>query len=126
LENQLLLESSVLIPLPEAQEYQIRRENKDATETQSRPRVRITPEEFLATVHDDVRPLLIGLREWLSAQPEIQEQAFKNLLAYRKRSNREWITWLQFTRFEARIAIRPEVQVDPTLFVKTTRLDGRL
>lgn len=123
LENQLLLESSVLIPLPEAKEYQIRREIKDAAENASRPRAHITPEEFLASANDDVQLLLIMLREWLGEQPEIQEKAFKSGLAYRKRSNGDWITWLQFTRSEARISIRPEVEVDPALLVKMSQ-DG--
>jgi hypothetical protein len=117
-DNHLVLESSVLIPLPEAREYQIRREEKDAEQVQSRPRERITPEQFLASAHEEVRPMLMHIRSWILTQPNVQEEAFKSGLIYRRPSNREWVTWLQFTRFEVRAIVRPEVEVDPTSIVR--------
>ena len=69
-------------------------------------------------MHDEVRPVLTKLRNWLLSRPNVTEQAFKSLLSYRRTSDRDWVTWLQFTRWEARAAVRPEVEVDPTLFVR--------
>jgi hypothetical protein len=115
--DNLLLETSVVIPLPEAREYQIRRETKDAEQSLARARDVISAGDYLATAYSEVRPVLEHVRNWLVHQPNVEEAAFKSLLTYR-RPSREWITWLSFTRWEARIAIRPDVEVDPTLFVK--------
>jgi hypothetical protein len=116
--GQLVLDSSIIIPLPEAREFQIRRENKAAQQDRPKEREIVSPEDFLAAVNDDVRPMLAHLRSWIMQHPEITEEAFKTLLAYRRSADREWVTWLQFTRWEARSAIRPEIDVDPALFVK--------
>jgi hypothetical protein len=120
IDGQLLLESSVLIPLPEAREYQIRREIKDAEQPSAQSREVTEPEDFLATVPEEVRPMLTQLRLWLLEHTDIGEEAYKTLLSYRRRSDRDWVTWLQFTRWEARAAIRPEVEIDPRLFVRNT------
>lgn len=117
-ERQLLLESSVLIPLPEAREYQIRRDTKDAEQITPRARETFTPEAFLATCPEEVRPLLTELRSWMLNQSGLEEEAFKTLMSYRRKSDRAWATWLQFTRWEARAAVRPELEIDPSLFVK--------
>ena len=116
--GQLVMESSVLIPLPEAREFQIRRENKEAQQAAPRERELIEPAQFLVLVNDDVRPVLSHIRDWVLNHPDIDEKAFQTLLSYRRSSNREWITWLQFTRWEARVAVRPEVDIDPTLYVR--------
>lgn len=116
--GQLLLDSSVIIPLPEAREFQIRRENKEAAQTQVRDRDVVGPEDFLSTVNDDVRPVLAHIRSWLLQHSDVNEEAFKTLLTYRRASDRDWVTWLQFTRWEARVAVRPELDVDPTLYVR--------
>lgn len=117
-EGQLLLDSSVIIPLPEAKEFQIRRDIKDAEQVLQQPREVRTPEQFLATVSDEVRPVLEHLRNWLLTRPGVREEVFKSLLSYRQESDRAWVTWLQFTRWEARVAIPPAVEADPTLLVR--------
>lgn len=116
--GQLVLDSSVIIPLPEAREFQIRRENKAAQQSRPRDREIVSPEDFLVTVNDDVRPVLAHVRSWIMQHSEITEEAFKTVLAFRRSADREWVTWLQFTRWEARVAIRPEIDIDPALFVK--------
>jgi hypothetical protein len=116
--SQVLLDSSVIIPLPEAREFQIRRENKEAEQSRAREREILGPEDFLATVNEDVRPVLSHIRSWLIQHSGLDEEAFKTLLSYRRASDRDWVTWLQFTRWEARAAIRPEVDVDPSLYVR--------
>jgi hypothetical protein len=55
---------------------------------------------------------------FLIQRPGVHEDAFKTLLAYRRASNRDLVTWLHSTRWEARAAVRREVDVDPTLFVR--------
>ena len=117
-EGELLLDSAVLIPLPEARAYQIRRAEKEAAAPRPRAREVIPPEEYLATASEEVRPLLAQLRAWLLAQPGVTEEAFRSLLGYRRGAGRDWVTWLQFTRFEARVAVRPEVEIDPDLYVR--------
>jgi hypothetical protein len=117
-EGQLLLDSSVLIPLPEARAYQIRRETKDAAAVRARTREVVSAADFLATVPENIRPLLTQIRAWLLAQEDVVEEAFKSLITYRRRADRDWMTWLLYTRSEARIAVRPEVEVDPVVFVR--------
>src|SRR5690606_26315296 len=56
-ENPLVLESCVLIPLPEAGDYQIRRERKDAAQA-LRQREILDAEDFVARVPESIRPLL--------------------------------------------------------------------
>jgi len=119
--DQLLLDSSVIIPLPEARDFQIRREIKEAEQRQPRERDIASADEFVRAVNDDVRPILEHIRAWLLTVPDINEKAFQTLLSYRQGPDREWITWLQSTRWEARAAIRPEVDVDPVLLVRKTQ-----
>jgi hypothetical protein len=116
--GQLLLDSTLLIPLSEAREYQIRRDQKDAEAAKPRPREVISAEDFLGTAPEEVRPVLSRLRDWLRAQDEVEEEPFKTLMSYRRGKDRDWVTWLQYTRYEARVAIRPEVAVDPMLYVR--------
>ena len=116
--NQILLDSSVIIPLPEARAFQIRRENKEAEQSRPREREIVSSEDFLATVNSDVRPVMDHIRAWLIQHPDLDEKAFQTSLTYRRRSDRDWLTWLQFTRWEARVAIRPEVEIDPALYVR--------
>lgn len=118
IDGQLLLDSSVLIPLPEAREYQIRREIKEAEAPRAQSREIVSADDFLATVPEEVRPLLTMIRGWLREQEDVAEEVFKTLLGYRRGRERDWVTWLQFTRYEARVAVRPEIDVDPVLFVR--------
>lgn len=119
--DQLLLDSSVIIPLPEARDFQIRRENKEAEQRKPRERDVVSADEFVQDLNDDVRPVVEHIREWLLKVKEVDEKAFQTLLSYRRSTDREWITWLQSTRWEARAAVRPEVDVDPTLFVRKSQ-----
>lgn len=119
--NQLLLDSSVIIPLPEARNFQIRREKKEAGQSQPRERDIGSPDDFVRALNDDVRPVFEHIRNWLLNNADIDEKAFQTLLSYRRASDREWVTWLQATRWEARAAIRPEVEIDPTLYVRKSQ-----
>lgn len=117
-DEQLLLDSSVLIPLPEAREYQIRRDNKASATGRTAPREILSASDLLATTSPEVRPSLSRIRDWLCAQDDVCETVFKTLLGYRRVTDGSWVTWLQFTRYEARAAVRPEVEFDPTLYVR--------
>jgi hypothetical protein len=119
--HQLLLDSSVIIPLPEARDFQIRREKKEAEQRKPPERDVVSADEFVRAINDDVRPIFEHIRAWLLTVSDINEKAFQTLLSYRKGPDREWITWMQSTRWEARVAIRPEVDVDPTLFVRKSQ-----
>ncbi|MBY0488775.1 MAG: endonuclease NucS [Gemmatimonadaceae bacterium] len=114
----LLLESSVLIPLPETRAYQIRRESKEAETPRARTREEITADEYLESIDSSPRQLLEPIRAWLLGRPDVQERAFRTLLSYRRVADREWVTWLQATRTEVRVAIRPEIEIDPDVFVR--------
>jgi hypothetical protein len=124
IEDQLVLESSVLIPLPEAEEFLIRRERKDAEQAVRGDRRPIEPEEFLATVPEGVRPTFLRIRNWLVSRNDLREAAFKFGLTYRRASDRKWATWLEFTRNEVRMAIRPDVSVDPVRVVRYSSIVG--
>lgn len=106
--GQLVVDSSVLIPLPETEAFQVRRERKEVEQTS---RIDVTPssgEEFLQKAGPAVLPLVRTIREWLLARPDTTEGVFKNLLSYRAASDRAWTTWITLTRFEARVALPPE------------------
>ncbi len=120
--DQLVLESAVLIPLPEAKEYEIRRELKEAVAPTGRARTAITAEMYLTGVPTVLRPLVDMLRQWLLEQPGVEEEAFQTLLAYKRQGGdkREWVTWLQCLRSEVRIALPPSSQLDPTLFARNS------
>jgi hypothetical protein len=107
-DGQLLVDSSVLIPLPETEAFQIRRERKDIEQS---PRSVVAPssaEEFLQKAHSSVLSLARGLREWLASRPDVAEGVFKSSLVYRARPDRAWITWVELTRYELRVALPPE------------------
>lgn len=118
IDGQLLLDSSVLIPLPEAREFQVRRDIKEAEAPRTQSREVVSAVDFMSTVPEEVRAVLSQIRTWLQQQEDVEEEAFKTVLTYRRGPEREWVTWLQFTRYEARVAIRPEVEVDPPLYVR--------
>ncbi|HEX8276731.1 MAG TPA: hypothetical protein VF615_29095 [Longimicrobiaceae bacterium] len=106
--GQLVIDSSVLIPLPETEAFQVRRERK---EVEQAPRPETTPQnadEFLEKAGQNVLPLVRRIRNWLISRPDMTEGVFKTLLSYRAASDRAWITWIELTRFEARVALPPE------------------
>jgi hypothetical protein len=108
--GQLVVDSSVLIPLPETEAFQIRRERKEVEQSSRVESTPATAEEFLQKASTDVLPLARRLREWLIVQPDVSEGVFKTLISYRARSDRAWITWMELTRYELRVALPPEAE----------------
>jgi hypothetical protein len=108
----LLVASSVLIPLPETEAFQIRRERKEVEQTPRAGAAPATAEEFLQKAHAPVLPLARRLRDWLASQPDVSEGVFKTSLVYRARPARAWITWLELTRYELRAVLPPEATPD--------------
>lgn len=106
--GQLVVDSSVLIPLPETEAFQIRRERKEIEQSPRSDTTPISAEQFLQKASPSVLPLVQRVREWLIARPDTAEGVFKTLLSYRAASDRAWITWIELTRFEARVALPPE------------------
>lgn len=117
-DGRLFLDSTVLVPLRETREFQIRRAVKAAGAPRAPAPEFATAEEFLAAASPDVQPLLARLRDAILANADVREEVFKTVLGYRRGDTREWVTWLQHTRYEARVALPPEVDVDPELYVR--------
>ena len=115
----LLVDSAVVIPLPEAEEFLIRRERKDATRSSSGRGQRPSIEEFLASVPEKVLPLFSALRDKLTSEPGIKETVFKSLVSYRRESDNAWITWLQFTSAQARLALPDDMDFPEEMAVKS-------
>lgn len=108
--GQLVIDSSVLIPLPETEAYQIRRGRKEVEQSSRNEVAPVTAEEFLQKASPAVLPLARRIRQWLVGNPDITEGVFKTLISYRAQSDRAWITWLELTRFELRVALPPEAE----------------
>lgn len=120
--DQLLLDSTVLIPLPEAEQFLIRRGRK-AADRSGRGRRPIEASEILGVLPDSIRSVFLRIRDWLINRQEVEEAAFRSVLTYRHRTNQNWITWLQFTQQEVRVAVHPDIPVDPAHIVSVSR-DG--
>lgn len=101
----LVVDSTVLIPLPEAEEFVIRREKKDATRSSAGNAGVPALEEFIAGVPEPVRARLVRLRERILGGEGMKERVFKTLLSYRRAADNAWVTWLQFTRTQARFGL---------------------
>lgn len=110
--DDLMVDSTILIPLPEAEDFVIRREKKEASRSSKRRTSRPTLEEYLDTVSDDVRPYIEALREHVVTHPNVKETVFNTLVSYRRASDNEWITWLTATKTQARFGI-PDTQEFP-------------
>jgi hypothetical protein len=108
--EQLVIDSSVLIPLPETEAFQIRRERKEVEQSPRNDTSPTTADEFLQKASPAVLPLARRIREWLIAKPDVTEGVFKTVLSYRAQSDRAWISWMELTRFELRVALPPEAE----------------
>jgi hypothetical protein len=118
----LVVDSTVLIPLPEAAEFVVRRERKDASRASRSRKGRPTLEEYLAGIPDDVRPWFDKLRSALMADPGVRETVYGTLVSYRQKSDNAWISWLAHTKTQARFAL-PDDHEFPEEMVVTSR-DG--
>ncbi len=92
----LVVDSTVLIPVPEAEEFMIRREKKEASRSSSGRAGKPSLEEFLSWAPQDVRPILERLRHAFVSREGVKETVFKSLLSYRRASDNAWIGYLQF------------------------------
>lgn len=119
LEGHLVVDSSILIPLPDAEDFVIRRERKEASRSSSRSSRRPTLEEFLARVPEEVRPYLVRMRKALVNHPDVKETVFNNLISYRRQSDNGWITWLAHTAKQARFALPEDYEVPESLIAKS-------
>jgi hypothetical protein len=86
--DHLLVDSSVLIPLPEAQEFLIRRARKDVEQAGPAITAPTTADEFFSRAAKAVQPYARALREWLVSRPGISERVYKTLLSYRSGTQR--------------------------------------
>jgi len=118
-EGDVVLDASVLIPLPEARDFVVRRERKEAKEASRTREIPGSWEEYAAQVPEDLRPVYEFLRNWLLEGEDTQEGVFKGLLTYRRKSDNSWISWLEHTKKEVRIGI-PNGEIDPAIVVKRT------
>jgi hypothetical protein len=110
--DRLVIDSTVLIPLPEAERFIIRRERKEAGKAATlRARSSsITIEDYTSRLAEPVRPLFSVMRGFLSGRADTSERAWQSGVSYRRASDRTWVTWLEATTTELRVAIPPEAQ----------------
>jgi hypothetical protein len=108
--GQLVVDSTVLIPLPETELFQVRRERKEVEQSSQSESTPVSAVEFLQKASPSVLPLAHAIREWLISRPDVSEGVFKTLISYRAQSDRAWITWIELTRYELRVAIPPEAE----------------
>lgn len=117
--DDLVVDSTVLIPLPEAEDYVIRREQKEAARSSQSRAGRSTLKEYMQGLPERVRPWFVELREAIVARPDVKETVFKNLITYRRASDNAWITWLEHTRTQARLAVPDDHDIPPPMAVKS-------
>lgn len=115
-EGRVVIDSSVVIPLPEAAAFLVRRERKEAGQASaggapSRSRAAPIPvEEYVGRLSTRVRPLFDTVRAYLIGRDDTVETAWKGGVSYRRASDKTWITWLEATATELRVAIPPEAR----------------
>ena len=115
-----LVHSSVLIPLPEAKEFIVQRERKDARDSAVDAPAR-TADEFISALAPEVRPLVERLREWLLAQDDIGEKAATGWIAYRAQIDRAWLTWISTKRASVYVGLPPEAEPSDQLQTEVTK-----
>lgn len=118
-EGALLVDSTVLIPLPEAEEFLVRRERKDAARGGRQRSGRPTIDEFVERVPEPIRPLFLEMRRVLADDPQVKETVFQGLVSYRRRSDNAWVTWLTHTKTQARFALPDDHDFPEQLAVKS-------
>lgn len=118
--EQLVLDSSVLIPLPESKDFLIRRERKEIDQALRTREIPPDAEAFIIKVPEPIRPIFRAIRAWLISQPNVHEGVFSTLLSYRRAPDRQWITWLQFTKGDVRISFPPELSIEPERIIRTS------
>lgn len=118
-DGHLVIDSTVLIPLPEAEDFVIRREKKEAARASGGRAPRPSLEEFVARIPDPVCPLFMEIREEILRRPGVKETVFNNLISYRRTSDNAWITWLTHTSRQARIAFPDDLDVPEAMSVKS-------
>lgn len=115
----LVLDSSVLIPLPEARNFLIGRERKEVEQTIRTRSAPVNADEYAARLTSQARPLFQDLRERILGSAELVERTYQNGISYRRRDDGTWLTWIEATANEVRIAIPPEAENERLLGVKT-------
>lgn len=115
-----LVHSSVLIPLPEAKEFVIQRERKDARKSAAETIPR-TVETLFSTIAPDVLPAVERLRANLLAREDIGEKVWNGWIGYRARSDRAWITWISAKRAGVHVGLPPEAKPSDRLQAKQTK-----
>lgn len=119
-DDALVLDSTVLIPLPEAEEFVIRREKKEASRSSQGRAERPTLDEFVSRIPAPIRPLFLKMRGELASRPDVKETVFNNLISYRRASDNAWITWLEHTQRQARFALPNDQEFPAELAVKSS------
>ncbi|MFO7904512.1 MAG: hypothetical protein R6U98_17750 [Pirellulaceae bacterium] len=117
-DDQLVVDSTVLIPLPEAEEFVIRREKKEASRARASSE-KPTIEEFVEGIPEDIRSFFVRLRNHVLANDDVKETVFNTLVSYRRESDNSWITWLQHTKTQVRFALPEEEDLPEQMAVKT-------
>lgn len=118
LDDSLIVDSTILIPVPEAEEYMIRREKKEASRSSSGRAAKPTIDEYRNWIPDEVRPLFDQLREAFLSRGGVTERTHRTLVTYRRESDGAWIGYLQFVSTEARLGLIPEVEVPEDMIVR--------
>jgi hypothetical protein len=116
----LVVDSNVLIPLPEAQEFLVRRARKDVEQAGPVVSAPTTAEEFLGRASQSIQPLARVLRDWLAARPGITERVYKTLLSYRAGGDGMWLTWLELTKTEVRVGLPPGAETGGLPVIRAT------
>ena len=117
----LVVESSALIPLPEAEEYLVRRQKKDVARTVRESARRPTLEEYVDDLPDELRPLFQAMRSRLAGEADVKETVFRSGVSYRMREDNAWITWLAATKTQARFILPDEEDFPEEMGVKSER-----
>src|SRR5215208_4536741 len=116
----LVVDSALLIPLPEAEDFLIRRERKDSEQnTRGRGGEVTTVDEMLRLVPAQLRPLARDLRDWLAARAGVKETIWRGWVGYRYESDRAWLTWLDLRKGDVRVVLPPEAEIEPGSVART-------
>lgn len=115
--NQILLNSSVLIPLPEAEEFLIRREQKEDVAARARFKA---PEQVIEGLQPQLRDYAERVRQAVLAEPGVVEQGWAGWISYRG-TDRTWRTWIAAKKNGLWVALPPEAQPSPALEVRMTK-----
>lgn len=117
--NDVFLDSSVIIPLPEAQDFLVLRQRKEE-ESARASGSKITPDQLIESLDPVQRLFAERVRSAVLAEPGVQETGWAGWISYRG-ADRTWRTWVAPKKSGIWVGLPPEAAPSEELEHKMTK-----